>query len=253
MDGEKLKKGSPSSAERNPVTIQSHASWLRDAIKEIPDAQVIDIGCGRGVYEECLEHDGLGQICGLDMDRSLLKHCCKANNSGDYVQGKAEELPLRDDGFDAAMMIDVFEHIPDSASALREAQRILRPGGKLLITAPNRGFPFLTHGVLMRGKWFDDILGLPFPMFPYLPKPLLRRIWSARCYTAREFDGILRKNGFLPEQVLFLMPALDGVSPAMATMPSLMRRVAQRAISRFNYKQSSWFGSTIAVVARKKP
>lgn len=160
-------------------------------------------------------------------------------------------MPLRDASLDAAMMVEVIEHIADAEKALREVLRVLRPGGKLLITAPNRGFPFLTHGVSIRGRWLDDLMGLPFPMFPYLPKLLLRRIWSARCYTATEFERILTSNGFQVEETVFIMPALDGVSPAMEAMPVRMRRIAQIAVSRFDRRRSSWFGSTIAIVARK--
>jgi len=116
---------------------------------------------------------------------------------------------------------------------------------------PERDFPFSTHGVSVRGKWLDDIMGLPSPLFPYLPRFILSGIWSARCYTAREFESILRKNGFIPERLVFLMPAFDGVSPAMSAMPVRIREFAQKVSSRADCRQFSWFGSSIAVMARK--
>jgi SAM-dependent methyltransferase len=52
------------------------------------------------------------------------------------VAGDATRLPLADDVADVVTLFDVLEHIPDDAAAVREALRILRPGGSLLVTTP---------------------------------------------------------------------------------------------------------------------
>ena len=61
-----------------------------------------------------------------------------------FVAGDAIRLPLADDVADVVTLFDVLEHIPDDVTAVREALRILRPGGRLLVSTPTDTwrFPF---------------------------------------------------------------------------------------------------------------
>ena len=61
-----------------------------------------------------------------------------------FVAGDATRLPLADDVADVVTLFDVLEHIPDDVTAVREALRILRPGGRLLVSTPTDTwrFPF---------------------------------------------------------------------------------------------------------------
>ena len=68
------------------------------------------------------------------------------------VQGDLERTPFASACFDLVLLNEVLEHVPDDAAALREAFRLLRPGGALIVFAPNRLFPFETHGVHTRGS-----------------------------------------------------------------------------------------------------
>ena len=62
-----------------------------------------------------------------------------------FVCGDATRLPLASASVDAVTLFDVLEHIDDDGRALREALRVLRPGGALLISAPNEHWRFPYH------------------------------------------------------------------------------------------------------------
>src|SRR6185369_16042204 len=72
-----------------------------------------------------------------------------------FVCGDATRLPLASASVDAVTLFDVLEHIDDDGSALREALRVLRPGGALLISAPNERWRFPYYR-LMRGLCPSD-------------------------------------------------------------------------------------------------
>jgi SAM-dependent methyltransferase len=94
--------------------------------------RILDLGCGTGGV---LQHLGVfGDAIGLDPAPEAAKYC--ARRDVPMVVGSGMELPFADASFDAVLALDVIEHVPDDVALLREAQRILRPGGVLLVTVP---------------------------------------------------------------------------------------------------------------------
>jgi SAM-dependent methyltransferase len=82
----------------------------------------------------------------------------RAADAVSYVNGSADALPLRDHTADVVYSLDVIEHTPDEHAALREMVRVMRPGGRLVITTPSDGmrvFPGLSQSWL-DGKWGHD-------------------------------------------------------------------------------------------------
>jgi SAM-dependent methyltransferase len=111
-----------------------------------PGARVLDLGCGDAERTRRLARLGYEAI-GLDADRPRLLAAARAFGLPRplLVCGDAGRLPLRSGAFDAAASHSVFEHLPDPPAAFREARRILRPEGFLLVNVPSRWGPREGH------------------------------------------------------------------------------------------------------------
>lgn len=91
----------------------------------------LDIGCGDGQLAETLPGR---EWYGVEPDGEMRK---KAEKRGvRAVAGTAGNLPFPDGHFDAVLMFDVLEHVPDDRASLKEAGRVLRPGGLFFASVP---------------------------------------------------------------------------------------------------------------------
>ena len=103
---------------------------------------ILDVGCGTGATLEGLSR--FGRVVGMDSSRYALQ-CCRRRGRHDLVQARGEALPIADASADAITALDLLEHIPDDAAAVREFSRVLRPGGVLIVTVPACPFLWSEH------------------------------------------------------------------------------------------------------------
>jgi SAM-dependent methyltransferase len=106
-------------------------------------SRIVDLGCGHGrITELLIEKVPSLEIVGVDMTRPLLDHfLVKSGSNGSKIQLMCADiatLPLNDNSFDVAVSSRVFQYLPDPLLGLREAVRVLKPGGRLVISMPNR-------------------------------------------------------------------------------------------------------------------
>lgn len=101
-----------------------------------PFQSILEIGGGQGGLTALLYPQA--HITNLDVDPQYAQANCNQQPQVTFVCGDATQLPFADDCFDAVTMFDVLEHIPDDHRAIAEALRVLKPGGSLLVSTPDR-------------------------------------------------------------------------------------------------------------------
>ncbi len=94
--------------------------------------KVLDIGSGAGNMAHHLAH--YGQVVGLDPNPRPL--AVAAGRGLDVVQSMGDQLPFATGEFDLVALLDTVEHIPDELGVFAECLRVLKPGGKLIVTVP---------------------------------------------------------------------------------------------------------------------
>lgn len=100
-----------------------------------PELEVADLGCGTGEVLAMLA-PVVRRVVGIDREQAMLEAAAERCAGVDNVtlrQGGLEDLPLGDREVDAALLMLVLHHVADPARALREARRVVRPGGTVVV------------------------------------------------------------------------------------------------------------------------
>jgi len=97
---------------------------------------VLDVGCGTGHLLELATERWNARATGIDLSGPMIAEACR-KYGGDgrftFERGDASELPLAADAFDAVFSTMSFHHWGDQAAGVREAARVLRPGGHFVL------------------------------------------------------------------------------------------------------------------------
>jgi len=105
------------------------------------EGRVLDIGCGNGYLLSLLARRRPElRLFGLEMSELVANAGARTSAEGQpisFVRGSALNVPFADGHFDLVIMSEVVEHLKEPAVGLREARRLLKKGGTLLITVPN--------------------------------------------------------------------------------------------------------------------
>jgi SAM-dependent methyltransferase len=122
---------------------------------------LLEVGCGEGRGIEYLTPH-ISRYSAIDKIESAVLDLKKRYPTGNFISGNLPPLPYPDAAFDSVVSFQVIEHIQDDGKFLREIHRVLRPGGVVLVTTPNR------------------------------PMSLSRNPWHIREYTAAELTDLAR-------------------------------------------------------------
>jgi SAM-dependent methyltransferase len=114
---------------------------LLDYLELRNGARVLDCGCGMGFDLMVMSRLWNLQLVGLDTDAERLRWARDHGIEAQLVEGDAQRLPFPDASFDAVLMTEVLEHLPDDDAALSEVMRVLKPGGVLALSVPHARYP----------------------------------------------------------------------------------------------------------------
>jgi ubiquinone/menaquinone biosynthesis C-methylase UbiE len=194
---------------KNEYIRTSYEYKLIDVINEVKQHQGkwLDIGCGdaavsRYSYLHHLINDIDILYYGFDLtfNRLMVGKC--ADSRLNLFQADGFRLPIGDQAFDFVSLIDVIEHFEDPTGVLQEVYRVLKPGGVVLITTPNKHSTVLTaHEFLRR-------------MLAYL---IHRKLAHKDCYLcAIELQELAVRAGFKVNSI-----KEKYINPVAITLPKL--------------------------------
>ena len=171
LTGERTVPGIP---EENYWFRRHEAAYLALA-RHCAGATVLEAGCGEGYGADLLA--GVARkVIALDYDQLTAAHVARTYPRVLTVRGNLATLPLADASVDVVANLQVIEHLWDQHGFLVECRRVLRPGGRLLVTTPNR----ITFSP-----------GRDTPLNPFHTREL----------SPSELDSLLREAGFEVESL----------------------------------------------------
>jgi SAM-dependent methyltransferase len=177
--------------------------YYRDVTRHFaPDATLLDIGCGTGwLAEHFADYTGI--------DGSPDAVAAAAERGRHIVHGDVDQpLPFEDSSFDGVVLKDLLEHVTDPVAVVREAHRVLKPGGRVFASSPDA----------QRWVWDDYTHRRPF--------------------TRKAFRLLFADQGFAIERVRYesVMPGTSIVSRHTRSKrrPALLRAAAWLPVVRRN-------------------
>jgi SAM-dependent methyltransferase len=196
-------------------------SMIRAAAGDRVRGKVFVDGCGVGMYLGHLSAEAR-QAVGLDIEFERTVEAYQLAKQ--VICGAGEYLPFPANTFDLILSHEVLEHVQDDAKAVREIVRSLRPGGRLVLFVPNRGYPFETHGIYWRGKYhFGNI-----PLVNYLPRTWRNRLAPhVRVYSGSDLDRLFKG---LPVRVIertVIFGAYDNIIARRPALGRVLRAILQ--------------------------
>lgn len=216
---------------------------LQMVLQEAPVAgrRVLDAGCGLGLYMARLAAQG-AIVHGIELEDERARAARVV--SPQAIQASAEALPYPDESFDLVFSNEVLEHVTSDRQAVREAVRVLAPGGRLALFVPNRLYPFETHGCYWRGTYrFGNI-----PLVSYLPDRWRDRLCPhVRSYRRRALRELFRG---LPGEIVVHRGVFAGYD-LLAMRRPFLGRWFKRITHRLEATPLQWFGLSHFLVFRK--
>jgi SAM-dependent methyltransferase len=98
-----------------------------------PGTRLIDIGCGSG-YAAAIAAARGARVTGIDITPELVEIARERVPGANFVVGGMDDLPFEDESFDAAVGFNAFQFAEDAPRAVREAARVVKPGGLIAAT-----------------------------------------------------------------------------------------------------------------------
>lgn len=118
---------------------RSRVEHILSAVGDVTGKRCLDVGCGGGFMARELQKRG-AHVSGIDYARSAVQFAAERFPGLDIRQGTGYDLSVFADGeCDVVLLLDVIEHMGDQSLVLSNIRRVLKPGGKLIISTDVEG------------------------------------------------------------------------------------------------------------------
>lgn len=208
---------------RRPVGFRAWLRKERQALAWHGHGRLLDFGCGAGSFLERMHRRGW-QVTGLDANPAAVERI-RSEMGLEALVGTLPHPALSSASFDVVTMWESLEHVHDPLKVLKQAKRLLVPGGKLIVTVPNiDSLAFRTFG----HAWYG--LDLPRHLTHFAP-------WTLRI--------LLHRAGFSPGPIRMVRHShwlrWSAKLAARYAQPTLWHRLLQtKPVSRLLTWYSSW-------------
>lgn len=152
--------------------------FIYNFAKFIKAATILDVGCGSGEYTSLFSRNE-NMVIGLDLENKIEEKYAKFL----AIRGDATRLPFHNGSVDLVVSFDVIEHVEDDLGFLKEMRRVLKKGGRVFLSTPNR--ERLSHKLLR-------IIGIGVKY----PLTLGGDCIHIREYTKEELEDLFQESGF---------------------------------------------------------
>ena len=186
--------------------------YLMDILKNagcVKGSSILDVGSGGGFIAASLADAGFN-VFGVDPSQSAT---IEASNhvEASFAAAVGESLPFSDASMDAAVCSEVLEHVESAGDVIEEISRVLRPGGVLVFSMPNR---------TLLSRWLLIYLAQRFSFTKVLPDDLHE--WD-RFITPGEFDELAAGVGLVVTDLQGVSLPLRNIPLAIAGLVALKR------------------------------
>lgn len=182
---------------------------------------ILEDGCGVGMYVQHLSPFG-ETVIGLEYDFERTTEARR--DSPHIINGAGESLPLPSETFDLILSHEVLEHVRDDRLAVCEMIRTLKPGGRIILFVPNRGYPFETHGIYWKGKYrFGNKL-----FVNYLPRTLRDKLAPhVRIYSKKDLEKLFTDLPVRFVERTIIFGAYDNIIARFGPLGTTLRGLLQ--------------------------
>ena len=208
---------------------------------------ILDVGCGDGFFTQTVFKGKMDW--GIDPDPREVGRARRRGNYRQVWQASVNQIPLGKASVQTVISNCVLEHVPDLDGALAEIARVLRPGGRLLMTVPSEYYNrysfyqrlFKAVGMNQAAQWYNRSLNHVFKHYHILGRSAWEKKFKAHGLKLEAADYIMSRESFgLYDRLLVLaiagkfLKALTGrwvlfPRPWMAwALPPLFRKILSR-------------------------